>query len=1106
MESINADFEEGKRLQALGLYPQAVECLTRVAESAEQPHGLNVFFALSETLLFQGLYTRALTTIDGAPSASKDYYDGFAPALQMLRCFVAAIVTAKVKASVREADRIYHELDKDMSLKVSDIPNRLQILFKSCMATDRHGDALSLARKYLSWNTTSEPTSLLRELAASPLISPLIKAKAQASIGESLESLGVFSERDIWNDEAAKLFDEAGHAHGCLDITMRKACRSAEGEEVIDKCLKKYQEMEYYAGMQSALLLLFTLVIRLNMFEVQTSLVEDLERLAHETGAILLGYMTRIQALGVFGKTLVDNGKVIIGASELYKELSNSECAFLLGEAAQLATHAYLRLKDKPAAISWAKKCQDAWKNCTLEDLSTASSLILMVTFEEPQNDSDLAEAIKTAGQLIDEDVALELAENAIDKISTVILGLTKHRHKYMNLIQTEIDRATHLCERLPSASAKSKLASICQIQAGHLLGDSKGSEDVEGEVCALDLLERAVTMYLENQQLWEAANARQACGLCYFSMYQKHFSGPLMTRAKDLDNALKQFTCAQEAFVGIDATFQIGVANYWCAFIQYEAWCYGWTSGNEVLDSILKAEAYIDRQRNEISVLQGLSAIENKQRLSTDKHTRDMYRFALQVCLKGGNTRDAWQWVQKAKARSLSDLLGLGALVPKDLLLAINRSSDAQRLFNEESKILQQTVFETTPNLKRFSLRVELDKHRMKMKEVPALRQLLEMREGVPLGLEALPKVNNQGSSSRATIFADWVIKSDEIILLTVRDGEVPVVHHLAVSVPELREWTAEFESSVGSREEIIMEMNDADNPLRAIDSLVAPLAMASSPGDLIVMCPTDMMHAIPLNALLVMNDGKETTLLERNPTLYCASVTTFAQCHNRVMNTLSQNMTARDVVAVYEPSIDEEDFDRDERDNIYSNGAVLGGQIKARNILCGDEVTPEAFKRVVSDSHLVYYHGHCDLVKDRITEQSLRLSNGKGATAEFTMKEFFDISMNSPMFMLMACNSATQQFLVGNEPLGLITSILVAGASSVIGTLWEVASETARIFAERFMNALSEAEGEGMIDLSVALQQTVISLRRDYGTRLPYHWAPFVLHGACFSRNLGI
>ena len=175
-------------------------------------------------------------------------------------------------------------------------------------------------------------------------------------------------------------------------------------------------------------------------------------------------------------------------------------------------------------------------------------------------------------------------------------------------------------------------------------------------------------------------------------------------------------------------------------------------------------------------------------------------------------------------------------------------------------------------------------------------------------------------------------------------------------------------------------MEMNDTDNPLRALDPLIAPLATVSNPGDLIVMCPTGNLHSLPLHALLLTNGNIRTTLLERNPTVYCASLTTFAQCCQRAADAVPKSMMVRDVLAIYEPLPGEDGFDYDEQYDIYTDAPALGAQIKARAVLYGDQVTPEAFKSIVSSSHLVCFHGHCDLSQDNITEQILRLSDGYG------------------------------------------------------------------------------------------------------------------------------
>ena len=187
-------------------------------------------------------------------------------------------------------------------------------------------------------------------------------------------------------------------------------------------------------------------------------------------------------------------------------------------------------------------------------------------------------------------------------------------------------------------------------------------------------------------------------------------------------------------------------------------------------------------------------------------------------------------------------------------------------------------------PDPERFSLRVKLDTHRLKMRDIPALKQLLDMREGVPLGLDALPKfpppeLTSGTSKGGVTVFADWIVKDNEILLFTVRNEETPAVHHLPVSLSLISSWIKEYYANYDAREDCVMEMNDTDNPIRALDPLIAPLATVSNPGDLIVMCPTGNLHSLPLHALLLTNGNRRTTLLERNPTVYCASLTTFAQ-----------------------------------------------------------------------------------------------------------------------------------------------------------------------------------------------------------------------------------
>lgn len=110
MEVKYAYLEEGKRLRSLGFYSQAVMVFSRAAENPTR--SLEVVFEFGETLLLQGHYGRSLEILDEALCSAKDI-DTFLPAVRMLRCFAAAMVTAKIKTCVTDAERIYNGLCKD---------------------------------------------------------------------------------------------------------------------------------------------------------------------------------------------------------------------------------------------------------------------------------------------------------------------------------------------------------------------------------------------------------------------------------------------------------------------------------------------------------------------------------------------------------------------------------------------------------------------------------------------------------------------------------------------------------------------------------------------------------------------------------------------------------------------------------------------------------------------------------------------------------------------------------------------------------------------------------------------------------------------------------
>jgi CHAT domain-containing protein len=164
------------------------------------------------------------------------------------------------------------------------------------------------------------------------------------------------------------------------------------------------------------------------------------------------------------------------------------------------------------------------------------------------------------------------------------------------------------------------------------------------------------------------------------------------------------------------------------------------------------------------------------------------------------------------------------------------------------------------------------------------------------------------------------------------------------------------------------------------------------------------------------------------------------------------------------------------------------------------GSTVTKAHFVDVIQQSALLHFHGHCLLDSDVLTEQSLELADGY-----LLAKEVFDMKLRNPHITLIACESASQGIAAGDEPLGLVTALLCAGASSVVGTIWPTASGTGRLFADVFYANLERQRDElggnsGIFNIADALRSSVIWLRGQKDTRHPYCWASFVLHGSWF------
>ena len=138
---------------------------------------------------------------------------------------------------------------------------------------------------------------------------------------------------------------------------------------------------------------------------------------------------------------------------------------------------------------------------------------------------------------------------------------------------------------------------------------------------------------------------------------------------------------------------------------------------------------------------------------------------------------------------------------------------------------------------------------------------------------------------------------------------------------------------------------------------------------------------------------------------------------------------------------------------------------------------------------STLLHYQGHAQHLKESPLESSLQLADGPFTAMDVARLQGIDASLVA----LASCQSAVHVVNAGDEPLGLVSAFLCAGARSVLATQWKVHGPSVASFTKDFYSVLQQIPAE--VNRARALQDAAMTLRARHPE--PYFWAPFVLYG---------
>jgi hypothetical protein len=180
------------------------------------------------------------------------------------------------------------------------------------------------------------------------------------------------------------------------------------------------------------------------------------------------------------------------------------------------------------------------------------------------------------------------------------------------------------------------------------------------------------------------------------------------------------------------------------------------------------------------------------------------------------------------------------------------------------------------------------------------------------------------------------------------------------------------------------------------------------------------------------------------------------------------------------------------------------VGALFDAADILIGTNATEAAFRaKPLADYDVIHFATH-GLIREELaglSEPALVLTpsgSGDGSRDGLLLaSEIFDLTLNARLIVLSACNTA--KYDLGQASLAaqdLHTAFTVAGAPTLLVSLWPIDSATARDLTVRFFREWRSPQAAGAAD-ALARATRAFLAGADAPHQHPRFWAPFVVAG---------
>jgi len=473
-----------------------------------------------------------------------------------------------------------------------------------------------------------------------------------------------------------------------------------------------------------------------------------------------------------------------------------------------------------------------------------------------------------------------------------------------------------------------------------------------------------------------------------------------------------------------------------------------------------------------------GLSQQEQRQTFLDNESVQDLYTRLTALLAHAGLHADAWQYIERAKARSFLDALQGRRFAP-DTAAAPPAIAELQKLEKRIADVRLRLLPQNEEMLRTAGqepaiLRRRLTDLEAKFTLARDEASLSQSRSGQVLSLQPVPLAQIQKSLGPHTVLLEYALLDGELTAFVVtRTWADQLIWkadttklrrdvlrlRMLLADPQSTEWPALLE--------------------QVSKTVITPVAAKIPEGTTqIVIVPASYLNYLPF-PVLSLPDGH--ALVEAYAVSYLPNASALLYLGSGAQKGKELFLGALGAVAV---------------DGMPPlPGTLIETAGIAETYPHAERVSSEAFTHDVAQHALlsadtVHFATHGLLEEEAPLFSAILTSPAPGKPSRLSLYEIAGMKIRARLVVLSACETGLGTLQRGDEITGLTRTFLTAGADTVVASLWKVSDESTAMLMQQFYRGMSQG-----LTPAAALRASALSVREKYPH--PFYWAAFVVTG---------